>query len=338
MATATSASSDNTATRFGYPLYPAFRPGEARFPQDTFLGRYAHYLDVVDPRTLLTSENKLQASIDLLERYKRGDAVTASNRDLWEAQKIKQAIIHPDTGKKVFMPFRMSGYVPFGWITVTGMLLPNPSWPTLMFWQWMNQSHNACVNYANRNATKPQPASKFVSAYAGAVSAALTISMSLTYLIKKADRLPAAQKLVIQRFVPLPATALASSCNVILMRHGEINTGIEVYDCENNVVGTSQVAAYRAVRDTTLTRAFLPVPLLLAPPCIMPFLEKTRFLKRNPRWHLLVNAIVCTISFGISLPVALALFPQESTINTSDLEPELQSRTNQRQLYYNRGL
>lgn len=48
----------------------------------------------------------------------------------------------------------MSGFVPFGWITVTGMLLPNPSWPTLLFWQWMNQSHNACVNYANRNASK----------------------------------------------------------------------------------------------------------------------------------------------------------------------------------------
>ena len=32
---------------------------------------------------------------------------------------IPQAIIHPDTGEKVFMPFRMSGFVPFGTFTVS---------------------------------------------------------------------------------------------------------------------------------------------------------------------------------------------------------------------------
>ncbi len=40
------------------------------------------------------------------------------NAKLWEAQKVKQAIFHPDTGEKIFPAFRMSGFVPFGWITV----------------------------------------------------------------------------------------------------------------------------------------------------------------------------------------------------------------------------
>jgi sideroflexin-5 len=48
----------------------------------------------------------------------------------------------------------MSGYVPFNAPITAGLLLPNPTLPTAIFWQWLNQSHNACINFANRNATK----------------------------------------------------------------------------------------------------------------------------------------------------------------------------------------
>lgn len=95
----------------------------------------------------------IQNARKLLEEHRSGRS-KATNRQLWEAQKLKTAIFHPDTDEKILPPFRMSGFVPFGWITVTGMLLPNPSWPTILFWQWANQTHNACVNYANRNASK----------------------------------------------------------------------------------------------------------------------------------------------------------------------------------------
>ncbi|XP_019470585.1 sideroflexin-5-like isoform X6 [Meleagris gallopavo] len=49
-------------------------------------------------------------------RLKYFDAQLQSVRQslLWGAQKIKQAIIHPDTNETIFMPFRMSGYIPFG--------------------------------------------------------------------------------------------------------------------------------------------------------------------------------------------------------------------------------
>uniref|UniRef100_A0A0K0DCK6 Sidoreflexin n=1 Tax=Angiostrongylus cantonensis TaxID=6313 RepID=A0A0K0DCK6_ANGCA len=311
---------------FGFPKYPPFRLNSPRFPQDTFLGRYLHYLDVIDPTTLLVSDKRLHECVQLLENWQNVDH-TASDKELWRAQKIKQAILHPDTGEKVFPPFRMSGFVPFGWITVTGMLLPNPSWPTLLFWQWLNQSHNACVNYANRNATQPQPFSTYVWAYSAAVTAACSISAGLTYLIKQSKSMPLTTQIIVQvlnrrrfclkRFVPLPAVSLASSVNVICMRWNELRTGIEVYENGGKVVGVSKVAAKQAVTDTTLVRAFLPIPLLLAPPCIMPFLERLKWVSGSPVRHLFINAVVCTLSFAASLPVALALFPQEGSVSSS---------------------
>jgi hypothetical protein len=58
------------------------------------------------------------------------------------------------------------------------------------------------------------------------------------------------------------------------MRAPELRSGIDVYDSQNNLIGTSKVAAKKAVVETAITRAFLPVPLLLLPPCVMPFIEK----------------------------------------------------------------
>lgn len=51
----------------------------------------------------------------LLDGYQKGSLPpSVTDADLWAAQKVKQAIIHPDTGERIIMPFRMSGYVPFG--------------------------------------------------------------------------------------------------------------------------------------------------------------------------------------------------------------------------------
>ena len=59
-----------------------------------------------------------------------------------------------------------------------------------------------------------------------------------------------------------------------MMRWPELDTGIDVFDETNAVVGTSKIAAARALRDTTLTRAVLPIPLLTVPAIVLMFLER----------------------------------------------------------------
>ncbi|CAH1785075.1 unnamed protein product [Owenia fusiformis] len=319
--------------------YPPFEIGKSRFDQSTFYGRWRHFLDVIDPRTLLVGEERLNASLNLLEDFKQGNVLPGvTNRQLWEAQKIKQATMHPDTGEKIFMPFRMAGFVPFGAPMVTGLLLPNQTFATMIFWQWINQSHNACVNYANRNATKETPTIRFVIGYTGAVSAAMGIAVGLSTLIKRANGMSPGAKLLIQRFVPFPAVATASVCNVCLMRFSEIYEGIDVLDEQGNVVGNSKAAAKKALFEVAQTRMFLPAPILIIPPIIMAGIERTKWWARNPRLHLPVNATIATAAFAFALPLAIALFPQLSSIKTSAVESDIQSKTSSPILFYNKGL
>ena len=47
----------------------------------------------------------------------------------------------------------------------------------------------------------------------------------------------------ISEWLGVNVTATASVCNVILMRNGELSTGIEVFDSQERVIGTSRAAA-----------------------------------------------------------------------------------------------
>jgi hypothetical protein len=122
------------------------------------------------------------------------------------------------------------------------------------------------------------------------------------------------------------------------MRNSELREGIAVVDEMGQEVGTSVIAAHRAVRETAITRAFLPAPILLIPPVIMAGLEKMRFLQRWPRLHLPVQVVVCTLCFGLALPVSIAFFPQTAQIAVSELEAEIRAKTDRTMLYYNKGL
>ncbi|XP_067098854.1 sideroflexin-5a isoform X1 [Osmerus mordax] len=319
--------------------YPVFQYDKCRFDQSTFVGRFRHFLDVIDPRTLFVSEKRLQECLDLLDRFNHGTLPTGvTNAQLWQAQKIKQAILHPDTGDKILMPFRMSGYIPFGTPVVIGLLLPNQTLLSSIFWQWLNQSHNACVNYSNRNATKPTPVSTFCVGYVGAVTSAVSIAVGLKVLVQRADKFGPATRVLLQRFIPFPAVAGANVCNVLLMRHSELSEGISVLDGSGKAVGTSKLAARHALLDTALTRVVLPMPILLLPPVIMAMLERFPLLQKHRRLLLPIHSVVCLGAFSLALPLAISLFPQMSQIDVSRLEPDIAMATDCKSVTYNKGL
>ncbi|XP_075963276.1 sideroflexin-5a isoform X3 [Anarhichas minor] len=219
--------------------YVTFQHGKPRFDQNTFFGRFRHFLDVIDPSTLFVTEKRLQESVELLDRFKQGTLPAGvTDAQLWQAQKIKQWIgqqnlyqtlnltsKHPKHDEEDCGSVRRAcrsltirpsstltrgrrSSCPFG-CQVVGLLLPNQTLVSTIFWQWLNQSHNACVNYCNRNASKPAPVSRFFQGYLGAVTSAVSIAVGLNLLIQKASRFSPTTRLLVQRFIPFPAVAFS---------------------------------------------------------------------------------------------------------------------------------
>ena len=158
---------------------PVFSLEGERFPQDTFVGRWQKMVSNFNPSTLLKSTKEIKEAQELLVRFEqRTVEAGVSDRELWEARKTVESAVHPDTKEIVPPPFRMAGYVPFNGPVCVAMMV-NTTTPTLLFWNWVNQSQNALVNYFNRNASSPTSNEVLAMSYAGAVGAALTVAFGV---------------------------------------------------------------------------------------------------------------------------------------------------------------
>ena len=93
--------------------------------------------------------------------------------------------MHPQTGEVIPVLFRMSAFMPVNVIMCWGLLIPNASIPVTLFWQWLNQSYNLAVNYANRNASNSLSNTQIGVAYGVAVTASCSIAVGLGQLVKK---------------------------------------------------------------------------------------------------------------------------------------------------------
>mmetsp|Transcript_45694 Transcript_45694/g.52817 ORF Transcript_45694/g.52817 Transcript_45694/m.52817 type:complete len:354 (-) Transcript_45694:196-1257(-) len=327
-------------------------------------------LDLVNPMTLFYTHQQLEEAQHILKEYEHHGNITTSscssysNQVLWESKGIVEAMCHPDTHEIIPKPFRMAGFIPFNAPICLGALMATSPY-SILFWQWSNQTHNALINYSNSNKSSTTSSttctidgddkeeeststsssrSTMLQGYVGAVTGACGVSLGLKTFIdtNTSFNWSVTKKIKLQRYVALPAIAIGSAINVILMRRNELTTGINIYyentdtttdsTIEIVTVGSSQVAATKALQEMTISRMLLAVPVFLLPPLGVSFIDiivaqhsmTVKRLMQKEKTMLVLNTFFVLLGFSIGLPATIALFPQIGSIPVTELEEKFQ--------------
>ncbi|KXS99604.1 hypothetical protein AC579_1221 [Pseudocercospora musae] len=324
----------------------------SRHDLNTYWGRVKHSAEIADPRTLFTSSTALEQAKSLLTQYKQGK-LQQMTPELWEAKKVVDATLHPDTGEPVFLPFRMSCFVISNLVVTAGMLTPNLTNTGTIAWQVANQSLNVGINFSNANKSTPMATSTIVQSYFTAVGASCGVAVGLNSIVPRLKRVSPSTKVVLGRLVPFAAVACAGVLNVFLMRGEEIRRGIEVFPSESEEnrkkredagkslepIGKSKKAATLAVGETAISRVLNATPIMVIPPLVLVRLQQTAWLKSRPRMVLPINLGLILTTSLFALPLALAAFPQRQAVKATSLEKEFWDQGGEGGLIeFNRGL
>jgi len=176
-----------------------------------------------------------------------------------------------------------------------------------------------------------------------ATTVSCSIALGLNSLVPRLRGLEPTTRTILTRLVPFAAVVTAGVVNVVLMRVEEIYHGIYVQDHDGTILGSSKKAGLLAVSETAASRALNATPVMAIPPLILLRLQRTEWLKRNPRMTIPVNlALILGVSL-VALPCAIGAFPQRQRIHVSNLEPEFQDRQDRKgekidYVWFNRGV
>lgn len=308
---------------------------KSKWDQSTFVGRLQYFFAVTDPRLSLLRDHELEGAKTLLELYKKKKEPEGTTDDeVWRAKHIYESAFHPDSGEKQNVFGRMSFQVPGGMLITGAMMQFYKSTTGVIFWQWVNQSFNALVNYTNRNANVEQDNSKLLIAYVSATSAALGTSLGLkAFLAKRASPL-------FQRYVPFAAVASANMVNIPLMRRSEIENGITCVDDEGAPVMDSKTAAILGISQVTLSRIVMAAPGMTVLPVIMVRLEKKAWMQRIKPLHGPIQVMLVGCFLLFMTPTACSFFPQTATIKSTTISKfeALPDKPLPDILHFNKGL
>ncbi|NXI37589.1 SFXN4 protein, partial [Galbula dea] len=306
----------------------------------SFFQRLLLWADVLDPLLLLKSSDEIRRARLLLQSSEKTLSEPIQNDQTKQAILLSLSSVHPDTGKIIPVYFRPPAFLP-----LSLPLVSNPERfifaSNLSSLQFVFHTYTTGFTLSNGNGTaKAEESSvqeKQIFYGLGAISyAACIAAVPFVFMNRYTLKSPLTQ-LVVQRVLPAPILGLMSAFTVAVVRSPDFENGIEVMDRNGKVVGVSQKAGEKAVRETALSRALLFGPAFFLPSVLMYFMERAKPAK-PPRALASARMFLITSVLAGMLPVSLSMYPQCGEIKRADLEPEILASTEETELFYNRGV
>ncbi|XP_048361492.1 sideroflexin-4 isoform X3 [Sphaerodactylus townsendi] len=298
----------------------------------TFPQRFYHWIDILDPLLLLKPTKEIERSRALL--LTSGPDITESlqNEEIKAAGKLSlgivcvcfsfKASVNPVTGNIIPTIFRPPAFLP-----VTA--------PLALF--------HACTggfNLANGSLTedtKEFPVKQMLLS-TGAVLYCAFVGALPHYIMTRYKVQNPSMQLFLKKILPGPLTAILCAFNVLVIRGRESENGIEIMDSKGSIVGVSQNAGEKAVRETALSRALLFGTAVCIPDVVLDYVKRTNVLRRNLFVLGPLRAVMMISILGLMIPVSFSWIPQLGTIQRSLIEPQIISSTEETEFFYSRGI
>ncbi|KAH9548588.1 hypothetical protein CY35_11G095600 [Sphagnum magellanicum] len=306
----------------------------------TYWARVQRVFNMMDIRTAFVTDSQVDAALELLKSHE-DTSISVSLEELEKARKIKDAVVHPDTGEKIFLPLRLSFIIPCNLVLDT-LMISARGYAQNVGAQWLNQTYNCLHYYANRNASNEEAGRRILEAYVGATASSVGAVVGLHALL---DRVPSGNRWapLARRLVPFGAVAAADVLNLGITRRDEFLEGIKVFDSHGNEVGQSRLAGARAVSACIAGRIAAAAPILVIPPLVMHRLERAQFYIKRPYLRLPTLIAMLGASIQISVPLCFGIFKQQASVDVVKLESSFHNRVDRfgqpiNQVSFNKGI
>lgn len=307
-----------------------------QYDQRTYFGRSMHFFQTTNPINLFATPVKLDNAKNIVSRYRNGEDLNITEKELWKNKILYDSAFHPDTGEKMVLIGRMSAQVPMNALITGGMLTFYKNRREVIMMQWLNQSFMAIVNYTNRSGSSTIPQEVLGAAYVGATFGSVGAALSFNVL---AQKLPP----IFGRLVPFIAVAAGNAINIPVMRNAELREGSEILTEDGVNTGLKSVnAAQNGLGMVFLSRIAMATPGMVGIPFVMNKLQKKGTLKRYPWLPLPLQMTLAALILSLSTPLGCALFTQKATIHVDKLECNIQNKLKEQGIAdyvcYNKGL
>nr|XP_030695233.1 sideroflexin-4 isoform X3 [Globicephala melas] len=278
-------------------------------PLKSFIQRFLQWTELLDPTNLVVSI-------------------------VQEAWKRSLSTVHPDSSKLIPGPFRPAALLPFTAPMVFLSMLPVKSLKSMILPQVSFYTYSTVFNIVNGNASYDRRPHETILVGAGVIASSTFFGLFPRLLQVRFSL----NSILSRNVIPVVILAQLSGMNVVASRSLEPLRGIEVMDKDGSVIGYSRKAGTKAVKDTATSRVVLFGTSAFIPEVFSYFFKRTQFFLQCP-WSLWTLKLSCTILvMGLMVPVSFSVFPQIGRIQCSELEKEIQSATEETELFYNRGV